>query len=178
MNTPALDFAVDEAALIADLLIDLPNNHRADWLATQFGRMDIVFFQDGPLLRQMTNEAIRCFVNGEFIATVLLAFSIAERSIAGRLLAAGDTGVREERDLGKLLKRACVRGWISKQELKHVTDVCSEFRNSLAHIRTSTEPGRHERRANDSACSLSEIVESDARALLAMAFLILGKTSI
>jgi hypothetical protein len=159
-------------------MVGLPNNERSDWLAGKLGRLDIVFFQDGPLLRQMTIEAIRCFVRGDFMATVLLASSIVERSIAGRLLAIGDTDARDDRSMTQLLKRAVTHRWMTSEEKRRITSLCDQYRNSLAHIRTTTEPSRHEVRARESTASLTAVLEGDARTLLELTLLVLAKTAL
>lgn len=173
-----IDLALSETATAADLLIGCEHNIRLEWVQHELGPDYLYLLQDGTLLRLMANEAIRCFVCGHFIASVLVAFSLIERSIAGRLIAAGEAGVREERDFEKLLDHANQKKWIAKQESKHIKEVCRKYRNSLAHIRTQTEPERHEIRANDTGRQLYEVIENDARIVLRSALDILRSTAI
>jgi hypothetical protein len=172
------DFAVAKSASVADLLVGCANNERADWVSHEFGHDELILFQDGLLSKYIAKESIHCFVSGQFIATVLLSFSLIERSIAGRLLAIGHTEARDERDFEKLLKQVCVRKWISQEESDFIIKICSKLRNSLAHVRIQTESERHEVRALDADIELCDVIEMDAYFVLKAAFNILRKTAI
>lgn len=173
-----LDLAVEQSASPQDILFNCEHNSRYDWISQKLVAVDFLFLQDGALLQLMVKEVIRCFVSGQFIATIFLAFALIERSIAGRLIVAGDLGVREERCFEKLLKRAQDKEWISDQEFQHIIKVCVEYRNSLVHIRMSTEVSRHESRAQNANFELYEIIEEDSRIVLDAAIRILAKTSV
>lgn len=150
---------------------------RSAWLNAQINPTCLYFFQDGQFSRELFQEAVSCFIDGYFIATIVLAFAFIERSIAGRLSHCGDMGTARKSSQD-LLKEARNRQWLSANEYASL-DELRERRNPVTHFREHEDENRPESRAKARKTEMSESLEADGQAILDAAIkYMLNKTSL
>ena len=171
-----LDFSLNETASPTDLISGNGRVERLSWVAKQLGTDGFFFFQDGRFSRYLFQEAIQCFVNGQFIAAIVLGFSFIERSLAGRFFEVGRTDLGRAK-IDNLLKEALERGWVFETEYKLLNEM-RELRNSVAHFRDPADFSRPEIRAILAAKQPHSMLEDDSRQILDAAIRMLIKTSI
>lgn len=171
-----LDFSLRETASPAELCESVAEVKRLKWIVTKLGPDGFYFFQDGRFSRYMFQEAIQSFINGQFIASIVLAFSFIERSLAGRFFEVGRTDL-ERATAEVLLREARLSGWLSETEEKLFNNL-RELRNTVAHFRDPGSTDRPEIRAILSAKQPYEMLENQAREVLDAAIRLLGKTAI
>lgn len=84
------DFSFDRPVHGEELLGGSNQLARASWLARHVRNDDVYFMQDGTLSQLLFREVLSTFIAGQHIATIVLAFSLVERTVAGRLAFVGD----------------------------------------------------------------------------------------
>lgn len=171
-----IDFSFDRPVFGQELLGGAGQLDRASWLARRIRDDDIYFMQDGSLSQLLFKEVLSAFIAGLDIATVVLAFSLIERTIAGRLAFVGD----KQASLAKsevLLKNALARNWLSKEE-HHLLDELRKLRNPIVHFRDHLSGSRPEVRADLSARTTGQVLENDAKGIVEAAIHILKKTAL
>lgn len=173
-----IDFSMHQAATASgrEVLATDERIVRADWIGKHILPDDLFCFQDGKFSRQMFQEAISCFVNGQFIAVIVLGFSFIERSLVGRFWENGRKDLVSASS-ENLLKEALARGWLSKVEYQNL-DRLRAIRNPIVHFKNPYSEDRPEYRAILSAKDLKRMLESDARQTLEAAVHVLHKTSL
>ena len=169
------DFSLEVSATASEIVGSDGRVDRLKWVLQQLG--DGVFsFQDGEFSKSIFQEAIDCFINGQSIAAIVLAFSFLERSIAGRFFEIGD--VKFERSKAEtLFREARTKGWLTDPEFELLKSA-KDLRNSVTHFRDPLGLSRLEMRAICSSKSQRELLAADARVVLVAAIRILRKTSI
>ena len=95
-----LDFSFDCVVHGEELLAGTDRLGRAAWLAKRVREDDIYFMQDGTLSQLLFTEVLESFIGGQYIASIVLGFSLIERTVAGRLAFVGDTAAATERSEG------------------------------------------------------------------------------
>ncbi|HEY8888038.1 MAG TPA: hypothetical protein VIM35_06100 [Gallionella sp.] len=115
-----------------------------------------------------------CFVNGQFIACIVLGFSVVERSFAARLHLIDKDVPGKAIDL---LKAAKSQGWLNDDEYVQL-DVAREYRNPVTHFRDTLNPSRPDIRAFPFGKGVYDVLELDAKHVLSAAIMALNKTSI
>lgn len=150
---------------------------RLDWLATNYPSSNMGFMLNGGWLSQgLLEEAKYCFAYGQFLATAILGVAFVERVLAARFYAAGRDDL--ERAGGQiLLREARTSGWISGEEFERL-DRVRQLRNPIVHFRRPLERGTIELRAVETDTHPEELVESDAKEVLASVFRILQGSAV
>lgn len=169
-----VDFSTRYALSRKELLSFDGRLDRSAWLQDQLPTGDFFFVQDAPLTTPLFQEAIMCFINGQFIASIVLGFSVIDRSLAARL---DSISVPVPRNANELLGAAKKRGWLSDDEFSKL-DAAREYRNPVIHFRNTLDPSRPDIRALPFGKDLYTVLEQDAKHVLCAAIHILDKTTI
>ena len=96
------------------------------------------FFNGGEETMACFHEVRRCYLDGSYMAVVLLSLLYIEREIAALLYAGGWNPATNAR-LSSLLEEARDRGVLSKSDRK-VFRKLADIRNSYAHFRPPLSP--------------------------------------
>ena len=126
---------------------------------------------DGKVAQQWVDfeEMQRCFIGGEFLATILVGFAFIERILASYLYEVNRTEL-EGATFGRLLEVAERANVISEDEAKALRAV-SANRNSYAHFRRpGDQRGIVNRTVAEGSASLWDLIEKDACITLRAAF--------
>ncbi len=170
------DFSFDRPVHGKELLSGSSQLARASWLARHVRDDDVYFMQDGTLSQLLFREVLSTFVAGQYIATIVLAFSLVERTVAGRLAFVGDkSGALAKSE--DLLKKALARGWLIREE-HELLDELRKLRNPIVHFRDHLSETRPEVRAALSARTTEQILEGDAKKILEATIHVLQKTAL
>lgn len=175
MNTK-LDFSFDKPVDGEELLGGTGEVARALWLTKRVCNEDVYFMQDGTLSHLLFKEVLSCFVAGHYFATIILGFSLIERTVAGRLSFIGD----KKSCMAKsktLLQNAFDRGWLEKDEYELLGEL-RQLRNPIAHFRDYLSKDRPESKAAMNACTTEQVLEADAKKILDATIHLLKKTAI
>ena len=114
------------------------------------------------------NEVRRCYVDGSYLATVLLCLAYVERELAAGLYAEGWEDAKSAQ-LGRVLKKAHEDGMLSGVEWQTYREV-AKLRNSHAHFRPPGSPESLIARVVHENALPMEVLAKDARcAIQAMA---------
>ena len=171
-----LDFSLDVTASGDELLSGTGRLARIGWLSKRIRKDDLFLLQDGSFSKLLFNETLECFVGGQFIATVVLGFSLVERTIAGRLSHVGEKkeakGSSEE-----LMSSALRNGWLSQTEVDKINELRA-LRNPVVHFREHLASSRPEVKATQSGRDTMQMLEGDAKRILEAAIHVLGKTAL
>jgi hypothetical protein len=119
-------------------------------------------------------EARSSFVNGNFLATIVLCQSLAEHLLAGFLHAALVQDVPRKVQFRDTLKICKERGMLTEQDVVDLTRL-SELRNPVTHFRHLDDASHLERRAINAREPVLDVLESDAHFAMALAVRLLGK---
>jgi hypothetical protein len=148
---------------------------RLVWLAQKMPEPAILLFHGGWLTMQLFEEAKYCFVYGQYLATITMAFGWVERTLASLLYGAGDNAAKQKRVV-LLLQEAQVRNWITETEALAL-DEARRVRNNVAHFRGPLHDESYEARSVESEVHPSEVAEQDAREVLDAAFNLLRRSA-
>ena len=122
-------------------------------------------------------EVRRCYLDGSYMAVVLLCLAYVERELAAHLYAAGWENAKKAR-LSAILKRANEYGMLSQVEWQSYCELNS-LRNSHAHFRSPGSPTSMMARTAEENVLPREMLAEDARkAILAMARFVKRQTGI
>lgn len=132
--------------------------------------------QDGTLSQLLFKEVLSSFVAGQYIATIVLGFSLIERTVAGRLAFSGDKSAASAKS-ETLLMNALERGWLKKEEHEHLNEL-RRLRNPIVHFRDHLSGTRPEIRADLNARTTEQVLETDAKRILEAAIYVLQKTAL
>ena len=142
---------------------------RLDWVTQKIGEAGgWQTFPSGDLAATLLAETRRCFVDGQFLAAVVLGLAFMERVISAHLREAGESDINYAGGIG-LVDEALNRAWISENEhavLDHVRK-----------LRGLIEQGATEEKAGDLPIT-GESLELEARAILVMVYRLLSRKSI
>lgn len=169
-----IDFSTSYTLSRKELLSFDKRLERGAWLHEYLPTGDLFFVQDAPLTIPLLQEAVMCFVNGQFIACIVLGFSVVERSLAARLHSIDKPVPRKAEDI---LKAARNQGWLDDDEFAQL-NVAREYRNPITHFRDTLDPSRHDIRAITFGKDVYSVLEQDAKHVLCAAISILDKTAI
>ena len=150
---------------------------RLEWLAKNYppNRYGFMLF-GGWVSQQLLEEARYCFTYGQYLASAVLGVAFVERILAAKFYAGGRDDL--ERAGGQtLLQEARQCGWITDAEFDQLNRV-RQLRNPLVHFRRPLGGGTVERRAVQQECHPEQILEDDARGILAAVFGILAKEAV
>jgi len=171
------DFSFDRPVYGEELLAGTGHLARAAWLAKHVRSDDIYFMQDGTLSRLLFKEILGSFVAGQYIATIVLGFSLIERTVAGRLAHVGEKAAALATSKS-LLKNAWKRNWLNEEEHALLDDLREKIRNPIVHYRDHLSDSRPEVRAVLNARAMEQVLEVDAKRVLEATIHVLHKTSI
>ena len=122
-------------------------------------------------------EVRRCYLDGSYMATVLLSLLFVERELAVELYKAGWGDAKSAR-LGALLERAYEGGVLSEFEWQTYRDL-AQLRNSHAHFHAPGSPTSLIVRVVEESALATEVLEKDARrAIQAMARIVKRQSGI
>jgi hypothetical protein len=172
----SMDFSLSETVSGEELLSGGGKLERLAWTHKLIGASDLYFLQDGAYSRYLLKEILDCFVNGQYIATIVLGFSFLERTLAGRFNFIGKPGVAGSNSIN-LFKKAFEEKWLSHDE-HEVFESLRTLRNSVTHFRAPLDQSRPEVRAMQAGTTPIAILESDAKEFLSAAIQMLHKTAL
>ena len=113
-------------------------------------------------------EVRRCYLDGSYLAVVLLCLAFVERELAAQLYAAGWESAKKAR-LGTVLEKAYEDGVLSKGEWDTYRELAA-LRNSHGHFRAPGSPTSLVGRTVEEDAVASEVLAKDAKcAVQAMA---------
>ena len=170
------DFSFDRPVYGEELLGGSGQLARASWVARRVRDDDVYFMQDGTLSQLLFKEVLSAFVSGQYIATIVLAFSLIERTVAGRLAFVGDKPAAKANSV-QLMKSALERGWL-KQDEHDLLDELRKLRNPIVHFHDHLSETRPEVRAALSARTTEQMLEGDAKQILEATIHVLQKTAL
>ncbi len=170
------DFSFDRPVHGEELLGGTGQLARASWLTKYIREDDIYFMQDGTLSELLFKEVLSSFVAGQLIATIVLGFSLIERTIAGRLASIGDKAALANSE--DLLKNALERDWLKKDEYEQLNELRKSVRNPIVHFRDHASETRPELKAYLNARTIEKQLETDAKKILEATIHLLQKNAL
>jgi hypothetical protein len=174
--TTELEFSCDRPVYGEELLGGTGQLARASWVAKHVRDDDIFFMQDGTLSQLLFKEVLSSYVAGQYIATIILGFSLIERTVAGRLAFVDDkSGALAKSE--DLLRNALERKWLKKEEHELLNEL-RKLRNAIFHFRDHLSETRPEVRAALNARTTEQVLEADAKRILEAAIHVLAKTAL
>jgi hypothetical protein len=159
-------YAEDQAKFSARL-------ERLQFLGEQHGGPRDQLITGGLIGYLAFDEACWCFINGHFIACVVLTQMVLEHLLAGLFRIAGRDDIAGA-GFGRLLWEAQAERFISTSEFEKF-NLLRERRNPYSHSRKPLAPNSIERRMLQANAPYEEIMENDAREALQMLFGILQR---
>jgi len=139
---------------------------RLDFVIHAYGVPRHILIPGGFVPSRALEEAKWCFVNGQFLACILVCQVMLEGVLAGQYGLIGNDKAKED-GFKRLCDKGLAEGLISSLEHEAFT-VLRQLRNSYTHPRNMDDPERIERRMMTEQRAVEEILEEDARhALLA-----------
>ena len=151
---------------------------RLEWLAKNYPPNRYGFLLSGGWIsKQLLEEARYCFAYGQYLASAVLGVAFVERILAAEFYATSGRNDLERAGGQKLLREARQCGWITDAEFDQL-DRVRQLRHSMVHFRRPIGAGTVERRAGQQECHQEQIIEDDARGILAAVFGILAKKAI
>lgn len=162
--------------LLRDLYDDLPQRvarfrYIAD-IGKSMGKGGTMIF-GGQAASNAYLEARSSFVNGNFIATVILCQSLIENLLAAFLYASSEI-LPEKIKFVETLRRSKEKGILSDEDARELKRLI-ELRNPLMHFRDVNDDGNLTRRSIAENVSADEILERDAYFAIGVAIKILSK---
>ncbi len=148
---------------------------RLKWLESLTPITSWQVFPGGWMARALFEEARYCFAYGQFVASIALAFAYIERTLAGMLYAAGDDTARRA-NISQLVDSAVAKGWLTDEERDEI-DVARGARNPMLHYRELVAEDSVENRVLNGQQAPYDLIESDARHVLRIAFSLLTRNS-
>ena len=137
---------------------------RAAWMA-QLGWPESgwTFFGDYGVIVPW-DELRRTFIDGEYLAAILVGQAFLENLLAG-LLDFQQESLGPRPELADVLRRARDQGWLTPQEFD-VLDAVRRMRNPYAHYRTFEHADGLIQRAMAAEEAPDALIEADARAVV------------
>ena len=163
--------------LLADLHDDLPGRIRRFRYLTDLsgalGQSGTMIFGGTPAFAAFT-EARSSFVNGNFVATIVLCQGLAEHVLASVLHVVGES-LPARINFDETLKRCHARQLITDVD---VTDLrrLMNLRNPLSHFRTVDDQQHIDRRAIDAREHPNDMLGNDAHFAVAIVIRLLAKS--
>lgn len=171
-----LDFSFDRTVTGEELLVGSGRLGRLAWLAKRIPEKDLYLLQDGAFSQFLFSEVSESFVNGQFIATIVLGFSFIERTIAGRLSFVSEKNAAKGTS-EQLIDAALAKGWVTTEEKKLLNNLRA-LRNPIVHFKEPLAQNRPEIRALMEAKTASQLLEHDAKNILEAMIHVLNKTAL
>ncbi len=171
-----LDFSFDRPVYGKELFGGSGQLARASWLARQIRDDDIYFMQDGTLSQLLFKEVLNSYVLGQYIAAIVLGYSLIERTLAGRFSFIGEIKIAAAKS-EILLKKAAERGWLSGEEVQ-LLDELRKLRNPIVHFRDHLSRARPEVRAAVNGGTTQQVLEEDAQKIIEATIHVLSKTAL
>lgn len=155
-------------------------NQRAErlaWLVESYPQAASgLLVHGGWLSHQLLEEAKYCFAYGQFIATTILGYALAERLLASELYARGRNDLERARS-ETLLDGARQNHMITDEEFS-LLDKLRALRNPLVHFRRPFGDGTLEDRWRQEQREPEQLLESDARSVLSIVFNLLARHAV
>lgn len=170
------DFPYAHSIFGKELMSGSERFRRLAWLAKKIHVEDLYQIQDRVYSKSLFNEISECYVNGQFIATIVLGFSFIEREIAGRLSSVGDKEAKKGRS-EELIKSAHAKGWLTESEKNRLNDL-RDLRNPIVHFRESLDCSHPDLAATLKAKTTPEYLEENAQLILEATIHVLNKTAL
>jgi hypothetical protein len=149
---------------------------RLKWLERQMPKVRWVAFGTGPISKSLFEEARYCFAYGQYLASILLALSFIEQSLAGYFYSIERNDL-EKAGLSDLAKEARNLSLISQKDFAALKRAW-QVRKPVTHFRRPGHPERIETRAfYEGPTRLYNIIEKDARSVMALSFRLLLKVT-
>jgi hypothetical protein len=106
------------------------------------------------------SDATACYVNGHFIAVVVMAVSFIEHTVVAALRKVGPSGSKPT--LGRSLDEALEKAVFPLDLIARARDI-AEYRNPISHWRDPTDPSTLETRTFTTLEAPRTIIERDAQ---------------
>lgn len=137
----------------------------------------------GLTAHQAYLEAREAFVNGQFIAVVMLGQCLLENLLAGYVymeslgheVKSGEPQTREPKPAYRTTVAKCRAAGLLNESDESDLRILADRRNALAHFRDLNEPSNVERRSMSERRPAPEILEEDAADAVALLARVLGK---
>lgn len=160
-----------------DLLSGSDRFQRLAWLAKEIPVHDLYQVQDTGYSKLLFNEISECYINAQFIATIVLGFSFIEREIAGRLFSIGDKKIAAKGKNEELINLAYKKGWLTENEMNRLNKL-RDLRNPVVHFRDSFNSSHPDMAAFLKAKTTPKYLEESAQIILKAIIHILSKTAL
>ncbi len=148
---------------------------RLKWLEAQYPNISWQVFPGGWMARTLFEEARYSFVYGQYVASIALAFAYIERTLAGMLYAAGEDAARRA-NVSQLVDSAVARGWLTASERDEIS-IARGTRNPMLHYRELVAEDSVENRALTGQQAPYDLIESDARHVMIIAFSLFSRNA-
>lgn len=149
--------------LLRDLHDDLPNRlMRLRYLGDQartLGPGGTIIMGGSPAYNALA-EARSSFVNGNFVATIILCQALAENALAGAL-DLGGTSLPEKVPFAVTLRQCEEKGYISAGQVQDLQQLAA-LRNPLSHYRSLDDPAHIDRRSMTQKVHYLDLLRQDA----------------
>lgn len=132
-----------------------------DLLDTMPMPSDGLSFLGGEMSRICLGEVGRCYLDGSYMAIVLLSLAYVERELAAVLYGAGWEAAKKA-PLGVMLKKALQDGVLSETEWRTYQEL-ARLRNSHAHFRRPGDPESMMARMIEENALSKEVLAKDAK---------------
>lgn len=147
---------------------------RLKWLVKEFGEQkEYIGFYGGLICKEAFEEARRSYLNGNYIATVVLCQIVLENSLHGIFVTIGRDDL-EKASFRKLLKEAYESRLISDDEYDLFNEV-RKLRNPYTHYRSPKNKEYLGARIIENGEIHFDIFEEDAKIALRAVFKLLGR---
>lgn len=171
------DFPYAHSIFGKDLLSGSDRFQRLAWLAKEIPVQDLYQVQDTGYSKLLFNEISECYINGQFIATIVLGFSFIEREIAGRLFSIGDKKTAEKGKSEELINSAHKKGWLTEDEMTRLNKL-RDLRNPVVHFRDPFNFSHPDIAAILKAQTTPKCLEENSKLILGAIIHILNKTAL
>jgi hypothetical protein len=163
--------------LLTDLSDDLPARvtrfrYIADISASMGSSGTLIFGGQAASIAYV--EARSSFVNGNFIATILLCQSLIENLLAGFLHVQSDSDLPDKIQFKETLQRCKSKGFLTDEECVAL-DRLVKLRNPLMHFRNVNDSGNLLRRSMQAGMPAEDMLEDDASFAIGVAIKVLSK---
>jgi len=149
---------------------------RLKWLASNSPVAHVWTFPGGWLAKQLFEEARYCFVYGQFLASAIMGFAFAERTLAAMFYGSGRNDLEKAKSY-VLFREAHEAGWINDHELE-AFDKARHLRNKIVHFKKPLRKDSLEFRAVQEERDPYKIIEDDVRHIFSVVFRLLAQNSV
>jgi len=148
---------------------------RLRWLAEITSDVPIFCFHGGFIAKSLFDETRYCFAYGQFLATTVLGLAFVEQTLAALFFADGRDDL-ERASISSLLNEALASGWIADEEFAALNRART-CRNPITHFRRPMHDDSIEVRSIEDDEYPYDVIEADARHVIAAMMRVFGRIS-